>query len=657
MKIEDIIIEDNLVPLIDADDLSKITKSIIDQYDKDYRSMEPWRKQYERALTIARMDSSKVEAAIEGGCRIMMPYLIEAAMDFNARVVSEVLSRDQLVFADISGDASDEDQKRAKRVESYAHKVLDDADWRCITDREMMAIPIIGTTYKKYWPNAATGKIDSAFIFPDKIIFSHDVQTIKDAPQIAEIMDIDRNFVVSMEHLGVWDIDSSKLDEEQTSFVFYEIQARIDIDEDGYAEPYLVTYCKDENKIVRIVANFDGEDIIVKDGEIVDIEPECYIIQKQILPDIEGKPMGMGFGILLSDIFDTININTRQLVDAGTLQNVGGASGLIASGVQPKGNQASRYDSGSISMKLGVFKQVQVAGGASLSQSVIQFPFSGPSPTLFQLMQHLEESARSMYLAGRGIEAQAGEAASMYLAKLGQAMKTPNAMIWRMCEGFKKEFEVIFDLIEGFGSDKDYQRYIGEEGLSLKVDFEDFDLKPTMNASQGSDLERVARAESLLLNASNDPQSHNMYEVRRRYYESLGVDDIDSVLPPPDPNAQDPLQQMQFAYMQMEAEFRNRELAVKEGDLAIKQIKTAQEMRLQVESMRIEAEKADADRVKTLTDAMKNLAEIADMEEQKALNTIAKMGSLNGRQLSDGNQGAGGLMAIGAGNAGVSPMS
>ena len=53
--------------------------------------------------------------------------------------------------------------------------------------------------------------------------------------------------------------------------------------------------------------------------------------------------MGLGFGILLHDIFDTINTNTRQLIDAGTLANVGNSSGLIASGVQPRGNQANRY--------------------------------------------------------------------------------------------------------------------------------------------------------------------------------------------------------------------------------------------------------------------------------------------------------------------------
>lgn len=631
MKIENIVISDNLVPDLDEQTITDVKRQIKQQFEDDDQSMSDWSKRYEKAMALARMDSDKIETRLKGGCKLMMPYIMEMAIDFNARVVMEVLSRDDVVFADIRGKVTEEKEARGKRVTEYANYEVHKSGWRDVTDSETLSIPISGTTYKKVWIDDITGYSKFAFIQPDKIVFSHKVKRFCDAPQVAEIMEVDRNTIVSMKRAGLWEIDLDDLDEEKTSFECHEIQFEYDFDDDGYAEPYIGMYIKDLDTIMRIVPNFEPEGIrFNRSGDVIHIEKNEYLIQKQLLPDPEGKPMGLGFGILLSDIFETININTRQMTDAATLQNLGNSSGLIAHGVQPRGNQAARYDTGEIEIEMGVFKQVQVTGGQSLSQSVVQFPFGGPSPVLFQLMTHLEDAARRMSMAGQGIEAQAGEAASMYLAKLQQAMKSPNAMIWRLCQGFEKEFSCMFKLLYQHADNDRYMTVVDEEAnILIDMNPDDCDIVPTLSPNQGSDWERMMRADAQLQAAKEMPQLHNLREAYLRYYEALGVDDVESLLPEPDPNAVDPMQQLQMQYLAMDAEFRNREMMLKEGKLALDKMKAVGDMREQMMRLQMDMEKAPADKAKTISDAIKNLAAVADMEERKALFTIEQMVKLD----------------------------
>lgn len=628
MKLDDILLSDNILPNLDSETHSEIVKQVCDQYTMDYDSMSGWREKYDKAMKLARMDSAQIDTKLKGGAKLMMPYLMEACLDFNARVVMEVLSRDEVIWIRAMGKPSEDKEERAHRVTEYVNYKLRKSNWRTASDKESLILPLVGTTYKKNWIDPIDMKPCSAVIPADKVIFSHDVQSFDEAPQTVEIMEKSLNDIVSMQRAGLWEIDVNELDDEIPVHELWEVCFRYDLDEDGYAEPYIGVYCEQLNKMIRIVAAFDVEDIRFNENEeILKVETTDYLVQKVIIPDPDCKPYGLGFGILLGDLFESINMNTRQLVDAGTLHNMSANSGLVAHGVKPKGNQVSQYDTGEIEMEMGVFKQVQVAGGMSLRESIMQMPFGGASPVLFQLMQHLEGAARRLAMAGQGVEAQAGEAASMYLAKLNQAMKMPNAMIWRLMQGYEKEFRAIVKMLYVEADNEDYQKVLDEPEADIQTDlnYEDCDIMPVADMSQGSDFERIQRAEVLKQTALEAPQMHNVREAYERYYEALGVMDIEEILPEPDPNAQDPMQQLQYQYLAMEAEFKDREMQVKEGKLALDKMKMVHDMRSDIEKMKLEMETADAQRAKTIAESIQILASIADMEERKALFTVQNL--------------------------------
>jgi hypothetical protein len=54
--------------------------------------------------------------------------------------------------------------------------------------------------------------------------------------------------------------------------------------------------------------------------KVVKVKPIEYFTQYRFIPDPEGGSMGLGWGILLGPMFDSINTNIRQLIEAGTRQ-------------------------------------------------------------------------------------------------------------------------------------------------------------------------------------------------------------------------------------------------------------------------------------------------------------------------------------------------
>jgi hypothetical protein len=333
--------------------------------------------------------------------------------------------------------------------------------------------------------------------------------------------------------------------------------------------------------------------------------------QYRFLPDPEGGPMGLGWGILLGPMFDSINTTMRQLIDAGTLSNVAGNSGLInADTTTGRGNS---IQSGPIEVKLGQLTPVPTRGGSNLAQNVVQFPFSGPNQTLFQLMEYLIGSARSMTNAASNVEASPGEAASLYMARLQQGLKVPNSIIMRVYESAKKEFQKIAELnFKHFDDDK-YNKVIDSDiQASMEQDFdpEDCDIRLVSDPTQGSDIERVQRAQAIFeLAGTQTQQVINYRQAVLDLLEAMNTPNVDEIAPEPDPNAVDPMQQMILAQQQMEAEFKQRDQVLRETDQQLRQQKMAMEAAKEISKLGLEADKTEAEITKIYTESLKNVVD------------------------------------------------
>jgi hypothetical protein len=196
-------------------------------------------------------------------------------------------------------------------------------------------------------------------------------------------------------------------------------------------------------------------------------------------------------------------------------------------------------------------------------------------------------------MAAYQMDTRPNEAASLYLARLQQALKTPNSIMIRVYRALSKEFQLIGELIADYGDEDEYLDFFDFETTVTEVpdgqggampvyekvelrkdfDFATLDVLPVADPAQGSDIERSARQQMIMDLASNPVNQglFNMYEVNKRVLEGSNTPEVDEILPPPQPPQPDPQAEM---IIQQQAQIAANEAKKVEAE-AIKDIAEA----------------------------------------------------------------------------------
>lgn len=626
----------NILPHLEKDVIEEIQQQVVDQYTEDHESMADWLVKYKDAIDLSTMKKGETKTKpFVGASQVMAPYLMEACIDFNSRFMIDILGKKEPAAFEQWGKNSEAKEEQAKRCKDYFnYELTEDSIWIEDTDKEALALPMVGTTYKKSFHSSARDRVESRFVAADRMVFDFTSPRFEDAPQHAhDKLSFSINDVVGNVNSGAWSLDIDDI-ADKTDITGREYHFWFDLDGDGYSEPYIAVILDDMETeadgektlgLVSLVAAFDKEDVTEQDGKVTYIERIACFSQKQYLPDPEGIPMGMGWGILYADIFKTINTNMRQLVNAGTIHNNSSNSGLISSNISPALGQG-RTGGKPIDIKMGKLTRVQTGSGQSLRDSVLQLPFSGPSVVLFQLLQHLEEGARRSTSAAYNVEANPNEAASLYLARLQQALKVPNAVMARVIRGVSKEFKIISNLIYRYGDNDHYGVVLDEENVDIQKDFnpDTCNVQPTADLSHGSDVERMARA-SAALETSLNPMLEgvaNKHEAFKDWVEAHGADPEQYVIPVQEgPSEQDKLNMAQQASM---AELVNREMMLKEQKLSMDKFKLMLESQKTLADLEQQAAKTGAEVDLKQAQTAKVISDIAVGEFHQQMSIVEK---------------------------------
>ena len=674
---------DNVCEIIDDSDLTTISNELCDDIEEDRRSMGPWLKLYKNAMRLAKLEPrEKVKTfPFDNASNIMCPYILEAAIDFNARIVPGLIERKNICKSNITGEEEELyffigpqgeqqiDQQTYQKAQQLLGQVQegqqppfqleqrkstekkDTADrrtkvinwdltvgidgWRESKDKEMMALPVCGTTFRLNRQSAFENKRISTLIYPDKLICNHDQQIFSDDLNKSFEYDMNKNDVISSMRTGQFkDVDLKQYEHDKT-IKFIESHCWLDLDDDDFNEPYIVTILKDMSQIVSIIPRFGMEDVFInKENKVCRIDPEEYFTQTVFLPDPSGGFMGMGWGILLSGLFEAINTNTNQTIDAATLQNSGMNSGFIRGG-QLNSRGGGRERKGEVDVTLGHFNYIEASGSGALKDDIVNFPFNGPSPALIQLMEGLKEEVRQMTRA-TGVEAMANEAAEMYLARLQQALTIPNAINCRVLSGVTSEVKRISDIISNYMGQEEYKRILNDEKADWTGDFEDgeYDIAMTADPTQGSQQEQIARATMIKNEAMQNP-ALDPRKAYMKWFEAIGVQDPEEYLKPAEDGKPDPLQEMQAqAVKQMsEAEMMKGQADIITAQSRMLTANTqAQETQQKMES---EIDKLESETMKNLSEVDKNERDSVLKNRQQSLDNLENKMKRLREQLKD----------------------
>tara|TARA_R100000656_G_scaffold86042_1_gene62599 strand:- start:13459 stop:15606 length:2148 start_codon:yes stop_codon:yes gene_type:complete len=561
----------NIAEDLDADKLAEIGSLVHRGYTIDEDSRAEWKAKMDKAMKMALQVQEAKNTPWPNASNVKYPLMTTAAIQFAARAYPAMVPGVGVVKGKVIGsdrqpaeqgppgapmgepmDRQDTKRDRAKRIGGHMSWQLIEQmeEWEEETDRLLHVVPVLGLAYRKTYYDPMRGHNVSELVLPDKLIVNDGAKSLETTPRITQELRFYPHEIVERVRSGVWREEDLGLpqgegDDEDAPHVFLEQHRYLDLDDDGYPEPYIVTFHRDTKKVMRIFARFEAEGVHMNEkGQIAKIDPIHYYTKYPFIPSPDGAWHDIGFGVLLGPLGDSVDTILNQMIDAATLQNMGG--GFIGSGLRVKG--------GKIRQKLGEWTVVQTPGDG-IARNVVPVNHPGPSPVLFQLLGLLIDACREIasikdVLTG---ETQANIPATTTLAMIEQGMKVFTAIYKRLHRALKKELKKLYRLNGLYLNEQEYYTVLDEERAVAREDYaaQDMDVVPVSDPAVVTDMQKMARAQ-FLMDFINDSM-FNQLEIRRRLLDAASIEDPANLIveQQPDP-ADDPTIALEISKQELE---------------------------------------------------------------------------------------------------------
>jgi chaperonin GroES len=578
---------DNIAALLAQDEtstkLDQIGQDAVRLYKLDKDSMATWLKDMQRGIDLAKLVKTEKTYPFAKAANVKYPLITTAALQFNARAYPAIVPSDQVVKVKTHGmDPQGQKAARGGRVSAHMSWQLtcQIEEWEEETDKLLVQLPIVGCVTRKVWYDPAYGRPRCRLITPGAFIVNDRVKALGDAPRVTEEMSLYPDEIATRKRSGAFrDIDYGDADSEDPSTPqdFIEQHCRLDLDNDGYEEPYIVTVHVETGKVAKIVGDFLPDDVKRGPEGVVAIHRNSYFVPYHFLPSVDGGFHGTGLGILLGDVSDTINSIINMMMDAGHMAALGG--GFIGSEFRIKG--------GSQRFEPGEWKMTPAKGG-DIRSGVVPMTFPGPDAVLFQLLGLLIEAGKDVASVKDVLMGDSGgraQTATTTMALIEQGMAQFTAAYKRIFRSLRKEFKLLARINASTVSPEEYNQFhdlMGPNGpvmLDPRMEYgaADMDIEPVADPRSVTKMQEAAKAQIIMQLAETGMVDKG--EASKRVLQAASIGDVDALAPKPDP------MQQQVAMMGMKAA---------EADLTLKMVAIDQAL-------------ADIDETRSKT--MKNVAD------------------------------------------------
>ena len=594
-----------------GDTIDSIGTMVVEDYKLDDASREEWLKRNEKGLKLARQVKDGRTYAGETIADVKYPTIAAAAIQYAARAYPAIVKDNEVVkYAPIGADPEGKKAARGKRVAQYLNwELLENIDnWDEDMDKMLFLQPIVGTYFKKTYRDPIEGKTVVELIHPEDLVMYYLSASFEKCPRKTQVIPLTHNQYIEQVRAGAYlDVEQIVKPEKREDggmHTFLEQHTTLDLDGDGYEEPYIITVHEESGKVVRIVARFEDRGVMVNEkGEVVKITPVEYFTEYPFMPSFDGGVYGMGFGILLGPLNESINTLFNQMLDAGTRSNY--QSGFIGRGVR----LLRGGESGTLKFKRGEWKMIN-ASGDDLRKSIFPLPANEPSAVLFQLLGFLtqaskELSSQSELLAGQ--QQQHNVPATSTLALIEQGLQVFSGIYKRVYRSLRKEYKKVHRLDALHLTNAIYLNVIDDQEGDVS-DFveQDVDITPVSTSATVTSTQKYLKAQALI---QMKGQGLDDNEILKYYLEALEIPNIGRFMPkqPPQPPPQ-------FVIAMRELDIKERELMLEGVKISIMDNEVAAKIR----EMRERAVKLRADAIKALAQAESEEAgtQLKQYEEQ-----------------------------------------
>jgi chaperonin GroES len=606
LSIDTIVASNNLADLMDDDDVKGVGEMIRQNYENDCQSRHEWESRYADSEKLVMQLAEEKSFPWPGAANVRFPLLTIAALQYHARAYPALVRGSTPVSCRVIGqDPTGEKAARGKRVSEHMSFQLmeEDTQWEDSTDKALIVQAIMGCSFKKTFNSSSEHHVVSELVMPKDLVIPYYAKSLDTAARLTHVIALSQDEVEERVRRGLFTKPDSEYgaDSEEgvplpramprhgiiqetednidgvqpnavdadTPIVFLEQHLWLDLDGDGIREPYIGFVRHDDSVLYRLVARFENDKIERNEaGQIVRIEPEHYFTKYEFIPAPDGSIYGMGFGMLLGATNEAINTIFNQLIDAGTMSNLGG--GFLARGVRVRG--------GEYSFRPQEWKRTD-SNAADLKNGIFPLPIREPSNVLFQLLNLLIDWGSRIGMATDAATGQnpgQNQKVGTTQAVIDQGEKVFNGIYKRTFRSMKKEFRLVYRLnyLNPPESGKfEYSDESGQGGFALWTDYFESNkaIVPAADPSIAS-REKLTQRDMQVRQMAGSMPGYNRAAVERRVLEDMEVPNIDEIFPKPgSPGAAQPQPpyQVQVATIRAQTEKAKLESADRRHQLEI----------------------------------------------------------------------------------------
>jgi chaperonin GroES len=605
----------NVDALLTTEQSDAIGKDVLRAFDEDKTSRREWEIRMDAAIKLALQMVEQKSYPWPNASNVKFPLITIAALQFAARAYPALIKGPDLVKYRVMG----EDQQgvkaaRAGRIGRHmSYQLLDqDEQWEEDTDRKFIVLPIIGCAFKKTYWDPLKKKNCSRLVLPQNLVVHYYTRSIEDCERKTEIFELYEREIKEKQLSGLYSTkeltqaspQQEKLSDQRqgvaappvskhTPRELLEQHLYLDLDGDGYPEPYVATVDRATGKVLRIFQRF-GEVVTQQSVEIDRLTDTAkgLSIQMQMLIESVPPPTGQEDEAALQQLSQVeaqaqqiqqkiaqIQQQIQQLQASDQAQpqvlrivplecytkygfipspdggfydlGLGALLGplndsvntlinqLIDSGTLQNGSQGfigkgARIQGGEVKFKPFEWKRVNVAGQV-LRDSIVPLPINQPSQVLFSLLSLLiqyAEKVSSVNDAMMGNNPGQNTPAYNFQSMLEQGMQVFNGIFKRLYRSFRKELRKLYVMNRIYLNPIEYFETLDGRFSALQNDYagDETDIMPAADPNAFSNQENMMKAQFLASRAATVP-GYDTAAVERRLLESMDIQDSNDVYP------------------------------------------------------------------------------------------------------------------------------
>lgn len=528
---------ENLAEVLDESELTGLASELLALVDADIAARKDWVDAYVKGLEVLGMKYDERTEPWSGACGVYSTVLTEAAIRFQAEMITETFPAQGPVKTQIVGAIDKLKEEAAGRVQDdMNYQILEKMpEYRPEHEKMLLNLGLAGAAFKKVYKDPTLGRQTSIFVPAEEIIIPYGASSAQTAERVTHVMRKTPNEVRKLQVAGFYkdvelgdpvhistDVEKKKAEEQGYSvtdddrFQLLEVHVDWDLagyeDEDGIALPYVITIERGTQNVLAIRRNWvEGDEPKLK---------RQHFVQYTYIPGF--GPYGFGLINLIGGYARAGTSLIRQLVDAGTLSNLPG--GLKTKGLRIKGDDTP--------IAPGEFRDVDVASG-TVRDNIMALPYKEPSQTLLALLNQITDEARrlgaisDMKISDMSANAPVGTT----LALLERTLKTMSAVQARVHSSMKQEFKLLAGIIRD-DAPKEYEyEPNGADRRAKQADYDMVEVIPVSDPNSSTMAQRIMQYQAAIQLATGAPQIYDLPQLHRQMLEVLGIKNAEKLVP------------------------------------------------------------------------------------------------------------------------------